>query len=119
MAYFTFRELTHSETAFQNRIDNSIPCPRILSNLASIWNFLEELRSEFDSPIIVTSGYRSQALNKAVGGVPRSLHTQGRAVDIKTNPLQMEELSALLQEYYDKCCLSEFKKYPTYYHIAL
>ena len=36
----------------------------------------------YGSPIIVNSGYRSQTVNKAVGGVPTSQHRRGEAADI-------------------------------------
>ena len=34
-------------------------------------------------PIIINSGFRSEAVNKAVGGVPTSNHLTGCAVDIR------------------------------------
>ena len=43
---------------------------------------LIDLREDYDKPMIITSGYRSQAHNSAVGGSPNSAHVQGRAVDI-------------------------------------
>lgn len=117
--YFTFSEFINSETADRLNIDNSVKSSRVLGNIAMMWNFLEDVRNELGSPIIITSGYRCPELNKEVGGVPRSLHIQGRAVDIKTNVFDMEELSNILQCYYDDGVLSEFKKYSTYYHIAI
>ena len=116
---FIYSEFTRSETADKLGIDNSVKSPRVLGNIAMMWNFLEDVRNELGSPIVITSGYRCSELNRQVGGVPRSLHIQGRAVDIKTNVFDMEELSQILQCYYDDGVLSEFKKYPTYYHIAI
>ena len=43
---------------------------------------LECLRECYDRPMIITSGYRSQAHNSAIGGSPNSAHVQGRAVDV-------------------------------------
>ena len=43
---------------------------------------LERIRSAVNVPITVTSGYRCQRLNQAVGGVTSSDHTQGHAADI-------------------------------------
>ena len=39
--------------------------------------------SRDDNPIIITSGYRSPEVNKAVGGSPTSNHLTGCAVDIR------------------------------------
>ena len=39
------------------------------------------MRAIFNRPIIITSGYRSPALNEAVGGVKNSAHVAGRAAD--------------------------------------
>ena len=43
---------------------------------------LIDLREDYNRPMIITSGYRSQAHNSAVGGAPNSAHVHGRAVDI-------------------------------------
>jgi hypothetical protein len=43
---------------------------------------LDDVRSEWGSGIIVTSGYRNDKLNSAVGGVPNSVHRLGWAADI-------------------------------------
>ena len=45
-------------------------------------NILDPLRAAWGGGIIVTSGYRSAALNKAVGGSPSSAHRYGLAADI-------------------------------------
>jgi len=43
---------------------------------------LEKLRQEMGIPIVITSGYRCRKHNREVGGVERSLHLFGQAVDI-------------------------------------
>jgi len=43
------------------------------------------LREWYGSPIIVNSGYRCEALNKAVGGVSTSYHCFDRNTEILTN----------------------------------
>ena len=52
--------------------------------------WLEMLRSEWnkrygegDDPIVINSGYRSEAVNKAVGGMKGSNHLTGCAADIR------------------------------------
>ena len=55
---------------------------------------LEELRAELGRPIRVTSGYRCPDHNRAVGGVPRSRHLEGRAVDLASPPGEQARLIA-------------------------
>lgn len=43
---------------------------------------LEPLRVKLARPVVITSGYRSPALNRAIGGSPTSHHMQGRAADL-------------------------------------
>ena len=43
---------------------------------------LESRRECYNRPMVITSGYRSQAHNSAIGGSPNSAHVQGRAVDV-------------------------------------
>ncbi len=53
-----------------------------LTALAS--NVLDPLREAYGKPIVVTSGYRSEKLNRAVGGVKNSQHLTGCAADIRS-----------------------------------
>lgn len=48
-----------------------------------VYNILEPARVALGEPIVITSGYRCQRLNKAVGGVQNSQHCKGEAVDIR------------------------------------
>lgn len=84
MKYFTFEELSRSDTAQRRGIDNT-PSSAAKSNLAALVdNVLDPLREAWGKPIYVNSGYRCPALNKAVGGVSTSQHLQGQAADITT-----------------------------------
>lgn len=83
MKYFTIDELTKSATAKRFGIDNT-PNNVIVANLKSlIENVLDPLRTKWGAPIIVTSGYRCDKLNKAVGGASSSQHVKGQAADIR------------------------------------
>jgi len=77
---FTLAEFLVSETAVRQGIDNT-PDTTIILNLRRLAERLEQVRAIFNAPIIITSGYRSPALNCAVGGVPDSAHMFGRAAD--------------------------------------
>ena len=82
MKYFTIKELCASFKATQLGIKNE-PSKAALTNLESlVLNILDPLRAAWGGGIIVTSGYRSVALNKAVGGSPSSAHRYGLAADI-------------------------------------
>ena len=85
--HFTLGEMckTSAKTA-----DGNIPSHVHIENLKRLCGWLEMLRSEWnkrygegDDPIVINSGYRSEAVNKAVGGVKGSNHQTGCAVDIR------------------------------------
>lgn len=81
MKHFTLKELTQSPTAQSRGIDNQ-PTPEAITNLtALVEQVLDPLREALGTPIRVTSGYRSQALNRAIGGSTTSQHMRGEAVD--------------------------------------
>jgi zinc D-Ala-D-Ala carboxypeptidase len=79
--HFTLAELTASNKAAELKIDNT-PAPELLPRLILLAELLERIRTTLGVPVMVTSGYRCQQLNRAVGGVTSSDHTQGYAADI-------------------------------------
>jgi predicted chitinase/uncharacterized membrane protein YeaQ/YmgE (transglycosylase-associated protein family) len=52
------------------------------NNILTIMRELEKIRTDYGKPIIITSGYRPEQINRAVGGVSDSQHIRGTAVDI-------------------------------------
>ena len=78
--HFTLEEMILSQTAARKDIDNT-PTPAIVVNLRLTVATLEDIRTLLGVPILVSSGYRSPALNKAVGGSKISAHMQGLAAD--------------------------------------
>jgi zinc D-Ala-D-Ala carboxypeptidase len=44
---------------------------------------LDKVRAAVGFPLLITSGYRTEAHNAKVGGVPGSAHTKGLAADIR------------------------------------
>lgn len=82
MKYFTINELTHSDTAIKKGIDNA-PGVDVINNLIIlINNLLDPIREMWGSGVLVTSGYRCEELNRAVGGVSNSAHLTGYAADL-------------------------------------
>lgn len=84
MKHFTFDELTYSDKAIQLHIDNRPFDMSVYDNLtALVDNVLDPVRELWNSAIIVNSGYRCDALNKAVNGAKNSQHKYGKAADIR------------------------------------
>lgn len=101
MKYFTIEEFTKSNTATKLGIDNNIPL-EYKDNMLYLLNILDKFREYLNKPIIITSGYRSIKLNKAVGGVNNSSHTTGRAVDIICKELDIYKLGKELLYFLNK-----------------
>ncbi len=53
---------------------------------SELLNKLQELRTLLNRAIVITSGFRCEEHNTAVGGAPGSLHMQGKAADIAIRP---------------------------------
>lgn len=80
--HFRLSEFTKSATATAKAIPNT-PTIEAISNLQQLClHVLEPLRTHAARPITISSGYRSPALNQAVGGSKTSQHMQGEAADI-------------------------------------
>lgn len=97
MNYFTLQELTRSQTARQRGLDNT-PDAAAVENLQNlVTHILDPLRQLWGSPLYVNSGYRSPAVNAAVGGARNSQHLTGCAADITTgSPKKNRKLLKLL-----------------------
>jgi zinc D-Ala-D-Ala carboxypeptidase len=79
--HFTLREMIYSKTAADLGIDN-YPDTVQLFHLFELAHSLELVREYFDNrKIVITSAFRSKALNKAVGGATNSAHLNGYAAD--------------------------------------
>ena len=80
--HFTVAEFERSATAVANHIDNTVPSQFIPALEQLCKTILEPLRTFAQQPIIISSGYRCNALNVKVGGAYASQHTLGEAADI-------------------------------------
>jgi zinc D-Ala-D-Ala carboxypeptidase len=75
-------ELIRSESAKRLGISN-MPTAEHIENMKQLAeNIFEPIREHFGCPIYISSGYRSQALNAAIGGALNSQHNRGMAIDI-------------------------------------
>jgi len=80
---FTLSELTFSPTAVQSGIHNEPNSQQIECLKKLVVNILQPLRDYFDRPVVITSGFRSAPLNRAIGGALTSQHQHGMAADIR------------------------------------
>lgn len=87
-------EMTNSQTAKRLGISNQPTEVHLASMKLLAENIFQPIRKHFAKPIGISSGYRSEALNKAIKGSKTSQHCKGEAMDIdmdgKGNPTNNE-----------------------------
>ena len=129
--HFTLGELC--KTSVKTK-DGNIPSHVAIENMKRLTGWLEMLRSEWnnrygdgDDPIIINSGYRSPAVNKAVGGVTTSNHLTGCAVDIRVLGMELLRRYAVIllaisdesQEPFDELLIERTSKGSSGLHFAV
>ena len=129
--HFTLGELckTSAITA-----DGNIPSHVHIENMKRLCGWLEMLRSEWnkrygegDDPIVINSGYRSEAVNKAVGGMKGSNHLTGCAADIRVAGIEqlvryatiLLDISDESQEDFDELLLERSPRGGYWLHFAV
>ena len=149
--HFTLGEMckTSAKTA-----DGNIPSHVHIENLKRLCGWLEMLRSEWnkrygslspdpspkeegnfkgeesgcqEDPIMINSGYRSEAVNKAVGGVKGSNHLTGCAADIRVAGIEqlvryatiLLDISDESQEDFDELLLERSTRGGYWLHFAV
>jgi hypothetical protein len=95
--HFSLEELVASQLAARLRFDNR-PAPDVLANLRRVAAVLEQIRALVGGPVQVSSGYRSPAVNAALGGAKSSAHLQGLAADINVPGLAPRVLAKLIRD---------------------
>lgn len=89
--HFTLKELTHTN---HRTLDNT-PGEDEVINLARLALLLERVKSAVgNKPVIVMSGFRSKAVNDAVGSKDTSQHRLGCAADFRVPGLKAREVIA-------------------------
>ena len=112
----------------------NVPNEAQVENLKRLCGWLEMLRDEWnrrygegDDPIVINSGYRSEAVNKAVGGVKGSNHLTGCAADIRVAGIEqlvryatiLLDISDESQEDFDELLLERSPKGTYWLHFAV
>ena len=114
--YFTYNELTFSETAKRLKYTNQPP-PKELKSLTNTAQQLDKVRELLGCPVIINSGYRSLAVNRAIGSSDNSQHVKGEAVDFRTHqytPSQIVEMIKKSDIPYDQLIL----EFDSWVHIS-
>lgn len=88
---FSLEELTVSEIGVRKGLDNT-PNATEIANLVRTAGLLEQVRALLKKPIIVNSGFRSKAVNDAVGSKDTSQHRIGCAADIRVPGMTPKEV---------------------------
>jgi zinc D-Ala-D-Ala carboxypeptidase len=78
---FWLSELMVSDYAIRFSIPNVPPPPVLVNMRKTLAPGLQRARGVLNCPMLISSAYRSPALNKAVGGSPKSQHMEGLAAD--------------------------------------
>lgn len=86
--HLTRAEFEYSDTAINRGISNSMTDQHLKNAINLAVNIFEPIRKYRGKPIKINSGYRSSALNRAIGGSKSSQHCSGEAVDL---PLTADE----------------------------
>jgi hypothetical protein len=118
--YFSLSEFLNSATAKRLGIDNT-PTFEVVDNLNKLAYYLDAIREKLGKPILVSSGYRCTALNKAVGGVVNSQHQKGLAADLVCT--DMAKLESVLRETggFDQLIKEHRKGFPNlfWFHVSV
>ena len=101
-AYFSYYEFIKSSTATKLGIDNTPTDEQIQDNILYLMHIMDKIREKWTEyckencllhpQIIVNSGYRSDALNKAIKGSKTSVHKIGAACDFEAKNGHNKEL---------------------------
>lgn len=117
-------EVTKSATAKRRGIANE-PSIEHLENLKALSEkIFQPIREEFMCPIFISSGYRSEALNEAIGGSKTSQHSKGEAFDLDADVYGVITNADIFNYITDRLdfdqCIWEFgtDKNPDWVHVS-
>lgn len=103
MVWFSILEFTRSETARKYGIDNTAPL-EIRNNIRLfVETVLDPIREDWGGPIVVSSGYRCDRLNKIVGGAENSGHKYGFCCDMQVSggALRLRKFADFVKKWMD------------------
>ncbi len=112
---FSWREFERSSVADHYGIANAIASFEVRDSVkALVVEVLQPLRDAWGKSLAINSGYRSEELNRIVGGAATSQHLRGEAADVACDtPLELARLAVELKLPFDQMIL-----YPNFVHIS-
>lgn len=98
MLNFTISELIHSDTAIKHNINNYPDINSLDNLLRLIVLCLQPIRNKIGKPMIITSGFRNDRVNKLVGGSDTSEHKKGMAADFIINGMTVQAVIEFIRK---------------------
>lgn len=99
IAHFTASEVLTLGSQHASNGLNTLPPLNIVHQIMPTLAVVDMLRDVLKSPIVILSGYRSLAYNRAIGGAKGSMHLQFRALDIQAPHHTPKKLHAILWQW--------------------
>lgn len=112
---FSLEEFTKSAAAESLKINNTPSMESVVNLCALVHNVLQPLRDVVGKPIRINSGYRSEGVNKAIGGAAHSQHMRGQAADIRVMDVTPTVLGEMIKNLYP---FDQLIIYPTFVHVS-
>lgn len=124
---FSYKEFERSATADRKGICNVIRTFEVRDAVKELVDkILQPLRDAYGSAITVTSGWRCEELNKAVGGSLTSAHVAGYAADIVPASGDIDAFFAFVKKWlvdnniaFDQCAIETGNGGAKWVHIGL
>jgi len=116
----SIKEATRSQTATRRGIDN-LPNKEALLKMKLVADkIFEPVRKKFERPILISSFYRCEELNKLIGGSPKSQHCKGEAIDIDSDPINDQIFRFIKNNLIYDQLIWEFgnEVYPAWVHVS-
>lgn len=104
------------------RCKSGAPMPSVVhSNIKRLATALQTIRDEVNRPITITSGYRSPAHNRAVGGAPNSTHLVGTGADFRVSGMTPEAVVVIIERLISERRIPEggLKAYANWIHYDI
>ena len=118
-------KLTHnfSKSEFECKSGEEMPL-EVLENVKLLAIQLQKIRDYVGKPIRINSAYRSEAHNKAIGGVKTSQHILGKAADITIDTFTPDEVVSIIENMLTNEMLGGFYigglgSYNTFTHVDI